>query len=93
MHATVQPRLKKRPPLEIPESIIEQEIEGSVKITIDIDEVGLVADLRIIKSLHPDADAACLRSWKQATFHPAKQGETPVKVVNFPRRCRFKSLN
>ena len=91
--ATVQPRLKRRPPLEIPESVIEQEIEGSVKITIDIDEHGLVSGVKLTKSLHPDADAACLRSWKQATFHPAKQGEDPVRIVNFPRRCRFKSLN
>ena len=31
--------------------------------------------------------------WKKAKFDPAKQDNRPVKVVNFPRRCRFTSFN
>ena len=90
--ATKQPQLKKRPPLEIPEIIKKEGIEGTVKIVIDIDETGLVANTRLIKGLHPDADVACLESWKKAIFTPAMQGENPVAVSNFPRRCRFQSM-
>lgn len=91
--ATTQPRLKKRPPLDIPKSVIDAGIEGTVQIVIDIDSEGLVSDARILKSLTPEADAACLESWMQAKFSPATQGDEPVSVTNFPRRCRFKAMN
>ncbi|MAA77855.1 MAG: hypothetical protein CL916_01240, partial [Deltaproteobacteria bacterium] len=68
-------------------------IEGTVKIVIDIDENGNVAAARLKKSLHPDADKACLDSWKQARFRPAQQDGEPIGVRNFPRRCRFKSMD
>ena len=42
-----QPRLKKRPPLKIPQTVIDAGIEGTVQIVIDIDEIGLVNDARI----------------------------------------------
>ena len=90
--ATKQPRLKKRPPLKIPQTVIDAGIEGTVQIVIDIDEIGLVSDARIKKSLTADADAACIESWKQAKFTPALQGDETVAVTNFPRRCRFKSM-
>ena len=60
--ATKQPRLKKRPPLKIPESIKKDGIEGIVKIVIDIDETGVVVAARIKRSLRSDADQACLAS-------------------------------
>ena len=71
--ATKQPRLKKRPPLDIPQQIIDDEIEGVVKIVIDINEKGKVVAARVTKSLHPLADKACVKSWKKAVFRPAKQ--------------------
>ena len=88
-----QPRLKKRPPLIIPESVKEKGIEGTVKIVIDIDEKGIVVAARVKKSLDPEADAACLKSWKKATFQPAQQDGTPVGVRNFPRRCRYRAMD
>ena len=68
--ATKQPRVKKRPKLDIPDIVKKEGIEGSVKIVIDIDETGKVTDTRLLKGLHPDADQACLRSWKTAIFSP-----------------------
>ena len=91
--ATTQPRLKKRPPRDIPQSVIDAGVEGSVKIVIDISAEGKVTAGRIVRPLHPDADVACIRSWKKAIFRPAKQGDSPVAVQNFPRRCHFKALN
>ncbi len=90
--ATKQPRLKKRPPLEIPQSIIDNGIEGTVLISIDIGANGSVSAARVTKSLHPDADLACITSWKQAKFKPAEQSGSAVAITNFPRRCRFKSM-
>ena len=58
-----------------------------------IHENGAVAAARIKKSLHPDADKACLESWKKAKFQPAQQDGEPIGVRNFPRRCRFKSMD
>jgi periplasmic protein TonB len=91
--ATKQPRLKKRPPLKIPQSVIDAELEGTVQIVISIDETGAVTTARITKSLGPDADKACLDSWKMAQFKPALQGNETVAITNFPRRCRFKAMN
>ena len=91
--ATKQPRLKKRPPLNIPQSIIDAEIEGTVQIAISIDETGAVTTARITKSLGAEADKACLESWKMAKFKPALQGDNAVAITNFPRRCRFKAMD
>ena len=91
--ATKQPRLKKRPPLEIPTSVIENGIEGTVKIVIDISADGLVINSKVTKNLSPDADKACLNSWNSAKFQPAKQGSETVSITNFPRRCRFKAMD
>lgn len=91
--ATKQPRLKKRPPLKIPQTVIDAGIEGTVQIVIDIDETGLVSDARIKKGLTSDADAACIASWKKAKFNPALQGDETVAITNFPRRCRFKAMD
>jgi TonB family protein len=71
----------------------EKGIEGTVKIVIDIDETGKVVAARIKKSLDPDADQACIESWKKAVFQPAQQDGSPIGVRNFPRRCRFKSMD
>lgn len=91
--ATKQPRLQKRPPLSVPQSIIDENIEGSVEIVIDIGVDGRVTDARVVKSVHVDADNACLSSWKQAVFQPALQESTPIAVTNFPRKCRFESTD
>lgn len=91
--ATKQPRLKKRPPLKIPQSVIDAGLEGTVQIVISIDDTGAVTTARITKSLGPDADNACLDSWKMAQFKPALQGDDTVAITNFPRRCRFKAMN
>ena len=90
--ATKQPRLKKRPPLDIPQSVIAEGIEGIVKISIDITASGSVSKAKITQPLHPDADKACLSSWKSAIFRPAEQNGEPVAITNFPRRCRFKAM-
>lgn len=91
--ATKQPRLKKRPPLEIPQSVIDNGIEGTVLIVIDIGADGSVTSAKVTKSLDPDADLACIKSWKQARFKPAEQSGAAVAITNFPRRCRFKAMD
>ena len=90
--ATTQPRLKKRPALQIPQSIIDNQIEGTVKIVIDIGADGTVLEARVTKSLNPEADQACVDSWQNAIFKPAKQGDNAVAITNFPRQCRFKAM-
>ena len=89
--ATTQPRLKRRPQLKIPDSVKEQGIEGVVKIVINISNTGRVTRAKVTRSLSPDADKACLESWKKAKFQPAKKGDQPTAVSNFPRRCRYKA--
>ena len=51
-------------------------IEGTVKITIDIDSTGAVVATALVSSLHPEADKACFESWKKANSRPVNK---PVK--------------
>ena len=76
----------------MPDAVKEAELEGSVSVVVDIGVNGAVTAVRITKSLSPEADDACVRSWMNAKFKPGKQGDTAVPVVNFPRRCRFKAI-
>jgi len=90
--ATTQPRLIERPPLNVPAEVIEQGIEGVVKLVIDIDTEGNVSSTRITRSLSTQADESCQASWRQARFKPGMQDETPVAIQGLPRTCRFQQV-
>jgi len=91
--ATTQPRLKNRPPLAVPDAVKEAGIEGVVRVVLQIAADGDVTDVAVTTSLSPEADEACVESWMQARFKPGMQGDTPVPIINFPRRCRFEALD
>ncbi len=89
---TTRPKCS-QPPLEVPESVIEAEVEGQVKIVFDVDGTGKVRNVRVTRKLHPGADAACVSAWTQARCKPGQQGSDAVTVTNMPYYCTFKAIN
>lgn len=90
--ATSQPVLRFRPPLEVPDELKANGVEGSVEVVLDIDADGKVSRVTLAKGLGYGADEACIKAWQTAKFKPAKQGDTPVPVTNMPQRCTFKAI-
>lgn len=89
--ATVQPKCR-HPTLEVPQEVIDAEIEGTVDVLFDVTAQGAVVDVRVTRGLDPAADAACVRSWMQARCKPGRKGDTAVTVTNMPHGCRYKAI-
>lgn len=89
---TRQPRVRNKPPLQVPDSVQALELEGTVSVLVDVDAQGEVTGVSVAQGLHPDADRACVAAWRGASFAPAMQGDRPVAVRNAPYRCRIEII-
>jgi TonB family protein len=90
--ATKAPRRRSCPQLEVPESVIQAELEGTVKVVLDIGAEGSVTAVRVVSGLTPEADSACIAMFRGCSFRPGQQGDSPIAVTNLPQRCRFKAI-
>lgn len=93
--AAVQPRLRFKPPLAVPDEVKANGIEGSVDILLDLDINGKVIRAELAPGKAPlghGAEEACLEAWKKARYTPAMLGDQPVPVTRVPQRCTFKAL-
>jgi len=93
--ATVQPRLRFKPPLEVPDAVKTNNVEGTVEVLLDLDVTGKVVKVTLAPgraALGSGAEDACLAAWRQARYSPAMQGDVAVPVTNVPQRCTFKAL-
>ena len=79
--------------MQVPDSLIEAEITGSVHIAFDVLNSGTVRNVRVVRPLHPDADAACIAAWSSVRCKPGKQAGDPVTVTNMPYICTFKAID
>lgn len=83
------PKVRYKPRLEIPESIVEAELEGRVEVALTIDADGRVAEARVVATFHPDAATACIASMKKSRWKAGTKDGTPVITKNVPYSCRF----
>ena len=93
--ATTPPRLRYKPPLEGPEALKANDVEGTVNVLINIDAEGRVTEVSLAPGGSPlgfGAEEACLSAWRAAKYSPAKQGDVAVPVKNIPNRCTFKAI-
>ncbi len=86
---TKPPKVRYKPTLEVPESVIAAQLQGRVEILLTIGADGLVQAIEVVSSLHPDADAACVTAMKKSRWKPGTRDETPVIVQSVPYSCRF----
>ena len=63
-----------------PEAAKFKKLEGTVKISVLVDENGQVIDMKILKSAHPILDETVLKAYKQWTFQPATKKGVRVKM-------------
>jgi TonB family protein len=90
--ATVQPKIRSKPPMVVPEAARLARIEGVIEVLVDLDEEGSVLSVRVLSGLGAAIDEACVQAWKQASFKPAMQGDRAVGVRNAPYRCRVEAV-
>lgn len=87
---TTSPRIARRPLLQVPDSLKEANISGSVGVELTIDGEGRVLSVRVVAPLHPDADAACVRDVKSLSrWAPGTRDGSPVTVTGVPFKCTY----
>lgn len=74
-----EPIEKPDPPY--PRSALSRKIAGNIILAADINEIGKIEAVRIIKPLGPDFDKSAIETIKNKwRFKPAMCGETPVPI-------------
>lgn len=93
--AAVQPRLRFKPPLTVPDEVKANGVEGTVEVLLDLDTSGKVTRAVLAPGQAPlgfGAEETCLEAWKKARYTPAMLGDQPVPVKNVPQRCTYKAI-
>ncbi|MDD2890310.1 MAG: energy transducer TonB [bacterium] len=87
----VKPIALSTPPPEYPQLARDAEVEGIVGVSIIIDEIGNVARVRVVKSLHELLDSTAVQQVRKWKFTPAMQRDKPIKVcMEIPIRFTLK---
>lgn len=86
---TTAPKARYTPPLEIPPEVIAAAVQGRVELLLTIDAEGKVAEVEVVTSLHPAADAACAATMRKSRWKAGTRDGTPVVVKGVPYSCRF----
>ena len=60
-------------------------------LKLSISAEGVVTDAKVVQSLHPDADIACIVDIKRTKWKPAKKNGKKVSVVGVPFTCRYEN--
>jgi serine/threonine-protein kinase len=81
----------KTPPLVYPPIALRQRIEGTVELSILVDERGVVTDTQVVTSAggRSGLDEAAIENAKKRKYRPATKEGLPVKVW-MPLRVQFK---
>lgn len=86
---TNPPKVKYKPPLEVPDTVKDAGVQGRVELLLTIDAEGKVTEVEVVSSLHPDADAACRDAMAKSRWKPGDKDGAPVVTRNVPYSCRF----
>ncbi len=86
---TNPPKVRYKPPLEVPDTVKAAGVTGRVELLMTIDAEGKVTELEVVTSLHPDADAACRAAMSTSRWKPGDKDGQPVVTRNVPYSCRF----
>lgn len=74
----VLPKIESLEEPSYPEGFLSKKIEGTVIINLQIDEIGVVKVVKIVKSLSPEADSLSIISAETMKFEPAMVGTVAV---------------
>jgi periplasmic protein TonB len=90
---TTQPRACSKPPVEVPKEAIDAGVEGSWRMSLDLDAQGRVVAVRFLDTPGLGLEEACRAAALQIRCRPARQGDLPVPVTGMPHRCTIKALD
>ncbi len=80
------PKLVRDYRAEYPEGPRAEGIEGTVIMKLTIDETGRVTDVKIVRGVHPELDAAAKAAAFRFKYKPGTDGGEPVITTNFVHR-------
>ena len=85
-----EPVLSKSQAPVYPDSARSKGVQGTVLMEVLVDESGAVAASEVLKSVHPELDAAALKTVATWTFTPAlREGKAVPAVVRVPVRFKL----
>ncbi len=87
------PKIKRQPVLNVPSELRELGIEGSVQVVLTVVSDGTVSEVKVQKSLHPAADAACIAALRDSRWDPGISGATVQSVSGVPFACTFRKVS
>jgi outer membrane biosynthesis protein TonB len=90
---TTQPRNCTRPPVEVPKEAIEAEYEGTLRMTLNLDDKGGVIGVSFLDRAGYGVEEACRAAALAIRCKPAKKDGVPVSVTGMPHRCTIKALD
>ena len=82
---TKAPRLISEFKAEYPPVPYEEGVEGTVTLTFTVDEEGNVLDVRVLRGVHPDLDAAAKAALRRFKYKPGMQDGSPVITTGMSR--------
>ena len=81
------PRVRVRAQLEVPEAAIKNNVEGEIRVILDLGDDGKVLAVRLVSDLGFGTGEACADAWRRSRFVPARHDGTPVGVTGMPQVC------
>src|SRR5919106_3378829 len=77
----VPPKPIKKVYAKYPDAAKSRKLEGTVRLSVLVDETGRVLDIKVAKSSsHPMLDEAVVKAYREWQFSPATKKNVPVKV-------------
>ncbi len=90
---TTQPKNCTRPPVDVPKEAIDAEYEGTLRMTLDLDDNGKVFRVHFMDRAEYGVEDACQAAALAMRCKPAKKDGVPVSVTGMPHRCTIKALD
>lgn len=86
------PKLKNNPTLQVPQEVIDAEVEGRVELELTLSPTGEVTGWEVVAGLHPAADQACIAHARSTRWSPYEQDGVTAAVKGVPFSCRFEKI-
>ncbi len=85
-----QPRVLDFPPMVVPKEAIDAEIEGTIRVIVDLGADGRPTRVKIVAGLGYGLDESCVAAWMKSRWKPARDNGEAVAVTGVPRECKVK---
>lgn len=85
-----QPKVLEWPPMVVTKEAIDAEIEGTIRVLVDLSADGRPTRVKVVSGLGYGLDESCVAAWMKSRWKPAKDNGSAVAVTGIPRDCRVK---